>query len=273
MSAEAIAIPEPKKRVVPAEINNILTFWWLMLAFGGLAIASLWPIAFANSATNFPGLLLSVVLTGLLLLGIFGHYGFVNTTSWSISLMRLTTLLFLGLGIALIVWFFVANGPVGGGKSTVLGPSDLFFLPVALLTLMLVLPFIFGMMVIFGLMHESVERWYNPPLEEEEQHGMSVADPVMAMAMSMGAGAAAASSVASGRSRRGDEDDLSVEVVGSADDVAEEVVEEDAGTEEELAALEEALTDQAKPKGKAKQDVTTAYSDDEPLKVDDDMKL
>jgi hypothetical protein len=170
--------------------------------------------------------------------------------------------------------------------------------------LVILLPFIFGLTLIFGLMNDAIDDWFSPPVAQvRTQAGMRV-DPATAALLAGGAGAVSVgltdealmgelneamsltdkSNVYDDQSVEvigSDEDEsLSVEVVGSAeDDLSVEVIggeeTESSDSMADLAALEEALTEDASRKlpKPAKKEDKKPTSGDEPLAVDDDFKL
>lgn len=295
-NAQAQALPTPAPRVLTTEASNVLGFWWLSIVTTIVLLAAMWPSIFPDSAagglTATAGYLITFLASGLVAIGIWCSIGFVRAQPWSARIMRLVTLIGLGVGLAGVGYFLYSvafakvpdNGPSFFGPSGVLGG--------VLWALIIILPFIFGLTLIFGLMNDAIDDWFNPqPVAYELTADNLQVDPRTAALLAGGTAA----------SMMGDEDlmgdlneamghsdknaafpsDESVEVIGSAEeDLSVEVISDtgDAvGTDsmEELAALEEALSEDANKKAKKKKEEKKyeAGKGDEPLAVDDDFKL
>ncbi|HMO35738.1 MAG TPA: hypothetical protein PKA06_06820 [Gemmatales bacterium] len=288
-SASAKALRAPLRPLTSAA-SNLLGFWWLAIITGVLLIIAMWPSIFTEG--NLGGYLLFIVVGVLLALGIWCTLGFVKAQSWSAGAMRLVAMIGIGVGLAGIGFFLysVAFASTPAGAPTFWGPSA--FLSGVLWAVMFFLPLIFALAVIFGLMSDGIDDWFNPlPIEPATRAGIQV-DPRTAALMAGGAGLSAQ---LSDEALMGDlnealdmtdknaslGDDQSIEVIGSADDdLSVEVIGDEGKAAEsdsmaELAALEEVLTEDAskkipQPSQEKKPDIGKG---DEPLAVDDDFKL
>lgn len=291
-SATVKALPAPT-RYLTSEASNVLGFWWLSIVTTLVLLAAMWPSIFPDGG-SLPGYLIAIITAVVLVIGIWCTIGFVKAQSWSAGVMRLVAMIGLGVGVAGIGYFLysVAFAPTPNNAPTFWGPNAV--LSGVLWGLMFFLPLVLGLAVIFGLMSDSIDEWFNPQLIEPQTRANLRVDPRTAALMAGAAGVSA---------QLGDEDlmgelneameltdrnatlgsDESIEVIGSADDdLSVEVISDQGGTAEsdsmaELAALEEALTEDASKKipaqKKKEEKKLDAGKGDEPLAVDDDFKL
>jgi hypothetical protein len=300
MSSTARALPAPAPaRPLTSEASNVLAFWWLAIVTTIVLLATMWPSIFPESSSGMgstASYLITIISAGLVAIGIWCTIGFVNGQAWSARVMRLVTLIALGVGIAGVGFFLysVAFASSKVNEPSFFGPSGV--LGGVLWTLIIVLPFIFGLTLIFGLMNDAVDEWFNPaPVSKArtEETYLKV-DPRTAALLVGSTGALSA--------QLGDEalmgelneamdltdrnsafnEDQSIEVIGSAEDDESIEVLSDGGeigssdSMAELAALEEALSEDASkrlPPTPAKKEKKKAGGEDEPLAVDDDFKL
>jgi hypothetical protein len=299
---ETVLPPEERRPLTP-EASNILGWWWLAIGFSVLLLWAMWPSIFTDSASSF-GTYLGVVITiAFVALGAWAAAGFTRAEPWSVGVMRMTAIIGMVVGLLAVAYFLYAVAFTGPAKSSLPGSQTAgFFGPEGsflggfLWVTIIILPFIFGLMIIFGLMSEGAEHWMNPPPPESPTAPNLRIDPATAAMLAGSAGAVShgvsdealmtelsqVMTVNQATLRRpGDEQ--SVEVVGTAgDDLSVEVVggdvTQDEGSLAELAALEQALSEDAAKKKKAKKQKKEekkkkATSGDEPLSVDDDFKL
>lgn len=301
MSSIARALPAPAPaRPLTTEASNVLTFWWLAIVTTIVLLATMWPSIFPDSSSGMgttASYLITIISAVLVAIGIWCTIGFVHAQAWSARVMRLVTLIGLGVGVAGVGFFLysVAFASSRPNEPSFFGPSGV--LAGVLWTLIIILPFIFGLTLIFGLMNDAVDEWFNPaPVSKArtEETYLKV-DPKTAALLAGSTGALSA--------QLGDEalmgelneamdltdrnsafnEDQSVEVIGSADDDDQSIeVLSDAGevassdSMAELAALEQALSEDASkrlPPVPAKKEKKKAGGEDEPLAVDDDFKL
>jgi hypothetical protein len=289
-SATVKALPAPS-RPLTSEASNVLGFWWLAIVTTLVLLFSMWPSIFSDGG-SMGNYLLFIISSVLITLGVWCSIGFVKAQSWSAGAMRLITMIGLGVGLAGIGYFLysVAFAATLNNAPTFWGPSGV--LSGVLWTLVILLPFIFGMTLIFGLMNESIDDWFNPPPPQAVTRPNLRIDPRTAALM---AGVSTqlgddelmgelneAMDMTENSSILGS--DQSIEVIGSAeDDLSVEVISDQGGMNSEsdsmaeLAALEEALTEDAskklpKPPKKEDKKLDTGKGD-EPLAVDDDFKL
>ncbi len=305
MSSPALAVVKPQPRLLTPEASNVLGFWWLSIVTTIVLLCAMWPSIFegSNAAGTTPAstYLLIIIIAVLLAVGAWVGSGFSRGQAWSARAMRLTTLIGLVVGLVGVGYFlysvaFAAETP--GGQSF-FGPTGV--LSGTLWTMMIILPFIFGLTLIFGLMNDAIDEWFNPPTSFEITDASITIDPETAAEMAgsshaivmgdealMGDLSQAMSLTGKARKYR---DDQSIEVIGSAeDDLSVEVIGSkdggDASSDSmaELASLEQALTQDASKKipprkkkddkKKKKEEKTyDAGKGDEPLAVDDDFKL
>ena len=304
MSSPALAVVKPQPRLLTPEASNVLGFWWLAIVTAIVLICAMWPSIFEGNTTGTTPAstyLLIIICAVFLAVGAWVGSGFSRGQAWSARAMRLVTLIGLVVGLVGVGYFLysVAFAPEGPGGQSFFGPTGV--LSGTLWTLMIILPFIFGLTLIFGLMNDAIDEWFNPPASYEITDASITIDPQTAAAMAgsshavvMGdealMGDLSAAMSLTGKARKHRRDDQSIEVIGSAeDDLSVEVI----GSKEtgnassdsmaELAALEEALTQDASKKipGRKKDDKKKkkeerkyeAGKGDEPLAVDDDFKL
>lgn len=300
MSSPSLAVVKPQPRLLTPEASNVLGFWWLAIVTTIVLLCAMWPSIFAGNTTGITPAstyLLVIISATLLAVGAWVGSGFSRGQAWSASAMRLITLIGLVVGLVGVGYFlysvaFAAETP--GGQSF-FGPTGV--LSGTLWTLMIILPFIFGLTLIFGLMNDAIDEWFNPPVSYEHTDVSLTIDPETAAAMAgsshavvmgdealMGDLSAAMSSTGKARKHRTEksmeaygsaDDDLSVEVIGGKDAGSDSMA--------ELAALEEALTKDASKKipgrktddkkKKKEEKKYEAGKGDEPLAVDDDFKL
>ncbi len=302
MSSNPASVPaSPPPRVLTPEASNVLGWWWLAIVTTIVLLASMWPSIFPDSSAgglaSMSNYLLVIVVAVLLAVGAWCAYAFSRAQAWSAGAMRLTAMIGLGVGLAGIGYFLysVAFAPASPSGHSFFGPAGV--LTGIMWGLIILLPFIFGLTLIFGLMNDAVDEWFNPPLVYERTDIKMNIDPSMAAAM-----ASAAMSGGAGSARATGDDELmgelseamsltgktgridgdqSIEVIGSAeDDLSVEVIGDknaDGSDDsmEELAALERALTKDVAKKGKPQKKETKPDfgKGDEPLKVDEDFKL
>jgi hypothetical protein len=294
MSSATVKALPPLTRPLTSEASNVLGFWWLAIVTTLVLLASMWPSIFTDGS-SMGNYLLFIISTVLIALGVWCTIGFVKAQSWSAGAMRLITMIGLGVGLAGVGYFLysVAFAATPNNAPTFWGPSGV--LAGVMWTLVILLPFIFGMTLIFGLMNEAIDDWFNPPTAVTVTRASLQIDPRTAALM---AGAAGVSSQLGDDDLMGELDqamnmtedsailgsDQSIEVIGSAeDDLSVEVISDqgdldtDNDSMAELAALEEALTEDASKKipaqKKKPEPKYEAGKGDEPLAVDDDFKL
>lgn len=297
-NAPALPAPPPRRLLTP-EASNVLGWWWLAIVTTLVLLCSMWPSIFPENATgglsSTSGYLLVIIIGVLVAVGSWCSYEFANGKPRSARIMRLIAMIGLVLGLVGVGYFLysVAFGPAGPSGETFWGPSGV--LAGITWTMIIILPFIFGLTFIFGLMNDAVDEWFNPPVSFTPTDASLRIDPRTAAIMAGGVSASMADEELMGelseamsltdKKARFGETDRSIEVIGSSEeDVSVEVI---GGTEvhnsndsmEELAALERALTQDASKKGKdkkkekKKEEKLEAGPGDSPLKVDDDFKL
>lgn len=301
MSSPAAPLLKPEPRLLTPEASNVLAWWWLAIVTTIVLLCSMWPSIFEGSTgglVSMSNYLLVILVALLLILGTWCSVGFSRAQAWSARVMRLVVMIGLGVGLAGVAYFLysVAFAPASPGGQTFFGPSGV--LSGILWSLIILLPFIFGLTLIFGLMNDAIDEWFNPPAAEELTDANLKVNPRTAAIIAGGAGAVAmgdeelmgelseAMSL-TGKNRNYD-GDQSIEVIGSAEeDLSVEVIgsketgDESSDSMAELAALEVALTEDASKKipGKQKSDKKKeekkyeAPKGDSPLAVDDDFKL
>ncbi len=301
MSSPATRITRPQPRLLTPEASNVIAWWWLAIVTTIVLLCSMWPSIFEGSPgglTSMSNYLLVIIVALLLTVGAWCSHGFSRAQPWSARVMRLVVMIGLGVGLAGVGYFLysVAFAPASPGGQTFFGPSGV--LSGILWGLIILLPFLFGLTLIFGLMNDAIDEWFNPPVTYELTEPNLRVNPRTAAIIAGGAGAAAMGDEAlmgelteamslTGKNRNYDgdqsievigssEDDLSVEVIGS-----KETGEDSSDSMAELAALEEALTKDAsrkikgqqKPAKKKEEKKYEAGKGEEPLAVDDDFKL
>jgi hypothetical protein len=290
MSTAPVVTTTEERRPMTPEASNLLGWWWLAIALTIVLITAMWPSIFPENSGMMPIYFAIMVCGALVAVGIWASIGFWRASPSSAQIMRLTAMIGIGVGIAGVAYFLysvafatpVKTGPGSAVAVGFFGPEGSFLTSI-LWTLLVILPFIFGLLVIFGLMSDGIEEWFNPQPEEmvtRKQPRLQV-DPSTAAIMA--GGAAASMEVAEesmtdivdrARATAAHEaagEDVSVEVVGSAhDDLSVEVIggATEQGTVDELAALEKALSEDLKGKP-----ASHHSSHDEPLSVDDDLKI
>jgi len=299
MSSPAATVVKPQTRLLTPEASNVLGWWWLAIVTTIVLLCAMWPSIFDGSTgglSSMSSYLLVIIVAILLAIGCWCSVGFSRAQPWSARMMRLVAMIGLVVGLLGVVYFLysVAFAPASPGGQTFFGPSGV--LSGTLWGLMILLPFIFGLTLIFGLMNDAIDEWFNPPAEYEITDAHLSLDPRKAAIVARGSDAEVMGDEAlmgelsealsdSGKKRTYD-GDQSIEVIGSAEeDLSVEVI-GDAGpgsddSMAELAALEEALTEDASKKIKGKKKVEKkkeekkyeAGKGDEPLAVDDDFKL
>jgi hypothetical protein len=302
MSSTARALPAsaPARPLTP-EASNVLAFWWLAIVTTIVLLCAMWPSIFGESGAlaSTGSYLITIISAVLVAIGIWCSVGFVTAQHWSARVMRLVTLIALGVGIAGVGFFlysvaFAASKP---NEPSFFGPSGV--LGGVMWTLVIMLPFIFGLTLIFGLMNDSVDEWFNPPPAESVTQARLNVDPKTAALLAGSTGALSSQlgdealmgelneamdlNTGSLRNQTGGLlDDQSIEVIGGGDDDMSVEVLSDGGNLDsddsmaELAALEEALTEDASkklPPVPKKKEEKKPTSGDEPLAVDDDFKL
>lgn len=298
MSSPAAKVIKPEPRLLTPEASNVLAWWWLAIVTTIVLLAAMWPSIFEGSSGGMAStstyllVIISAILIGI---GAWCSLGFSRGQPWSARVMRLVVMIGLGVGLAGVGYFLysVAFAPATAGGQTFWGPSGV--LSGVLWGLMMLLPFIFGLTLIFGLMNDAIDEWFNPPASYEITEAnlkinprtaaiiASGSSPDMGDEALMGELSEAMSLTEKNRNYDGDqsievigssEDDLSVEVIGSKD-----TGDDSSDSMAELAALEEALTEDASKKIKAVQKKKKeekkyeAGKGEEPLAVDDDFKL
>lgn len=294
MSSATVKALPPPTRPLTSEASNVLGFWWLAIVTTLVLLVAMWPSIFTDGG-SMGNYLLFIISTVLIALGVWCSIGFVKAQSWSAGAMRLIAMIGLGVGLAGIGYFLysVAFAATPNNAPTFWGPNAV--LSGVLWGLMFFLPMVLGLAVIFGLMNEAIDDWFNPPPPEAVTRAQLRVDPRTAALM---AGAAGVSAQLDDDLLQGDLDeaiglsenssilgsDQSIEVIGSAeDDLSVEVISDQGDAEAdndsmaELAALEEALTEDASKKipaqKKKEEKKVDAGKGDEPLAVDDDFKL
>jgi hypothetical protein len=269
------------------EASVFFGWWWLSIVFTIVLLAAMWPSIFSESSGSMPTYLAVLISAGLVAVGIWASLLYWRADPASAQIMRLTIYVILGVGLVSVI-VFLTSVAFGTPEKTGLAPATGFFGPEGsapilsgiLWAFLIALPFTFGLLVIFGLMSDGVEDWFNPPPAE------ALTSRLDSSSAGLIAGGAAASMELSGERqvlaevdeamtrtapRAKASEDVSVEVVGQAqDDLSIEVIggsAQDHATVEELSALERALSEdmQGKPAKKG--------GHDEPLKVDEDLKL
>lgn len=289
---------EPRRPLTP-EASNLLGWWWLAIVFALVLLLAIWPSLF-DGGSSFGTYFAVILCAAVLALGTWVSVGWTRGREWSAGAMRMSALVGLIAGLVAVAYFLysVAFAAAPAGSPGFFGPTPI--LAGILWVIMIVLPFIFGLLVIFGLMSDGADEWLHPPIPAAETHPNLKIDPATA-AMMAGGGAAVSHAVTdeslmtdlskvitsedmdrrnTGPLRRAG-DEQSVEVVGQAEDdlsvqiVGGHDVTQDEGSIAELAALEQALSDDAKKKKdkKAKKEPKKPSGGDEPLSVDDDFKL
>lgn len=295
-----MAVPEPEaRRPLTPEASNILGWWWLALVFAMVLLIAIWPSLFEGPG-SFGTYLAVIICTAIVVLGTWVSTAWTRAKEWSAGAMRMAAIVGLIAGLVAIGYFLyaVAFATPPAGSPGFFGPTPI--LAGFLWVILIVLPFIFGLLVIFGLMSDAADEWLHPPILPAETHPNLKIDP--ATAAIMAGGGAAVSHVVSDEALMTDlsrvitaEDmdrpatgsipgyrEQSIEMVGNADeDLSVQVVgghdvTQDEGSLAELAALEQALSEDAKKKkakkGK-KEEKKKPSGGDEPLSVDDDFKL
>lgn len=296
MSSITPALPAPPPpRLLTPEASNVMGWWWLAIVTAIVLLCSMWPSIFADSGGGLSATssyLLVILCSGLLGLGVWCSYGFAKAQPWSARMMRLITMIGLGVGLVGVAYFLysVAFAAATPGGQSFWGPSGV--LSGIMWGMIIILPFIFGLTLIFGLMNDAVDEWFNPPpVTDDRTMGRLQINPRTAALMVRSSGTdgdeALMGELSEAMSLTGKSttyDDHSVEVIGSSeDDLSVEVIggkqvkRGSSDSMEELAALEEALTHDASKKGKKdkkkKEEKLDIGKGDEPLKVDDDFKL
>ncbi|MBL8824695.1 MAG: hypothetical protein JNJ77_19065 [Planctomycetia bacterium] len=289
MSDNASAVKAPPLRTLTPEASNVLGFWWLAIVTAVVLMVTMWPSIFTDSSSTFPNYVLVIFSLVLIGLGLWCTIGFLRAQPWSARMMRLITLIGLGVGLAGVGYFLYSVAFAGSPNNapSFWGPSGV--LSGVMWTLIILLPFIFGLTLIFGLMNEAIDEWFNAPPEALATEAHLAVDPKTAALIAGGAGALSADldtgtlqgqlSKAMPRIEESesievigdtDSEDLSVEVIGAREALATG----DTDSMAELAALEEALKKDASKKGKSKTEKKLdTGKGDEPLAVDDDFKL
>ncbi|MFT3882817.1 MAG: hypothetical protein QM703_24580 [Gemmatales bacterium] len=300
MSSPAARVIKPEPRLLTPEASNVLGWWWLAIVTTIVLLCSMWPSIFEGSTGGLASLsnyLLVILCAILLLIGTWCSVGFSRAQPWSAWMMRLVVMIGLGVGLAGVGYFLysVAFAPASAGGQSFFGPSGV--LSGILWGLIMLLPFIFGLTLIFGLMNDAVDEWFNPPANYELTDAHLRVDPRTAAIVAGGSSPEMGDEALMGElsqamslseKQRSYDGDQSIEVIGSAeDDLSVEVIgsketgDDSSDSMAELAALEEALTEDAskKIKGKQKKDKSKeqkkydAGKGEEPLAVDDDFKL
>ncbi|HQR08369.1 MAG TPA: hypothetical protein PLN21_16185 [Gemmatales bacterium] len=300
MSSPAARILKPEPRLLTPEASNVLAWWWLAIVTTIVLLCSMWPSIFVSGTGGMSSMstyLLVIISAVLIALGIWCSLGFSRGQSWSARAMRLVVMIGLGVGLAGVSYFLysVAFAPESASGHSFFGPSGV--LSGILWGMIIILPFIFGLTLIFGLMNDAVDEWFNPPPAYELTDDNLKVNPRTAAIIARGNSAdmgdealmgelsEAMSLTGNNRSYDGDqsievigssEEDLSVEVIGS-----KETGDDSSDSMAELAALEVALTEDASKKIKGKQKADKKKEEkkyeggkgEEPLAVDDDFKL
>jgi hypothetical protein len=271
-----------------SEASVLFGWWWLCIVFSIVLLAAMWPSIFSDSSGSMPTYLAVLISAALVAVGIWASLLYWRADPASAQIMRLTVYVVLGVGLVSVVMFLI-NVAFGTPEKPAAGPATGFFGPEGsapilsgiLWAFLIALPFTFALLVIFGLMSDGVEDWFNPPPAE------TLASKMDSSSAAIMAGGAAASMELSGERqvmaevneamtrtapRAKTTDDMSVEVVGQAqDDLSIEVIgdsAQDHATAEELTALERALSEDMQGTPKKRKD-----AHDEPLRVDEDLKL
>lgn len=296
MSSITAPVVKPQPRLLTPEASNVLGWWWLAIITTIVLLFSMWPSIFEGSTggmASTSNYLLYIISAALLMMGVWCSLGFSRAQPWSARVMRLVTMIGLVVGLIGVGYFLysVAFAPASPTGQSFFGPNGV--LSGTLWGMIILLPFIFGLTLIFGLMIDAVDDWLNPrtnyEITEESLKAIPRTAAVVAGGTSspdlgdealMGELSEAMSNTDMSRNYQGDQ---SIEVIGSAEeDLSVEVIgSNDAGpgsddSMAELAALEEALTEDASKKIKGKKKEEKKYEagkGDEPLAVDDDFKL
>jgi hypothetical protein len=296
---ETVVRETEERRPLTPDASNLLGWWWLAIVFAIVLLVAIWPSLFTDQISSFGNFTLLVISAGVVAWAAVVAWGFARAKEWSAGAMRLTAIVGLAVGLAAVAFFLysVAFAAPPTGSPSFWGPTPI--LSGILWVVLIVLPFIFGLLIIFGLMSDGVDQWYHPPLVESPTATNLRVDPQTAAIMAGGAGAVSHAVSEEGLIdelsqvmtiddatsrrrpvRRTDGDEQSVEVIGTAgDELSVEVVGgpgDDEGSLAELAALEQALSEDKDKKAarkKKKDEKKKPSKGDEPLSVDDDFKL
>lgn len=300
MSSPAARIIKPEPRLLTPEASNVLGWWWLAIVTTIVLLCAMWPSIFEGSTgglSSMSNYLLVIISAVLLVVGAWCSLGFSRSQAWSARVMRLVVMIGLGVGLVGVGYFLysVAFAPASASGQSFFGPSGV--LSGILWSMIIILPFIFGLTLIFGLMNDAIDEWFNPPAAHELTDANLKVNPRTAAIIAggsspdmgdealMGELSEAMSLTGKNRNYDGDqsievigssEEDMSVEVIGS-----KETGDESSDSMAELAALEEALTEDAsrkikgtqKPDKKKEEKKYEGGKGDGPLAVDDDFKL
>lgn len=236
-----------ERRWMPPEVNNLLTAWWLTLAFAGLLILMLTPdLPFGlASLGNF---LWFAVGAGIVALG--GYVGWGIAQGWPSALRICKLALLIGLIAGLIgtIGFFVLKSQespaaVAGAPPPAGAMGASITLSMALMAFAILPPFLFAMLGLSLSQGDAIQQYFFPPPPEEvtvKTEPLAVDEQAVAAALAgddfVGAALAAA---------RGDDD----ENIHAAMQVAEAVEADGAEAEviQDVVEVAEAIDDASAP--------------------------
>ncbi len=198
LETETPAPPKP----LPVGVSNLLTFWWLTIAFAIVAAWMFWgnmpppvtsaagPDAMERTETGFGKGLFWLVLLGLLGLGSLAAYSIVTHRRIGLLLLKVGAIVGMLLGV---VFFVLAGLTIKGGFGGIFEPQPMFV--GALLSMVVLLPLVFGMMPLMTLGGaDDIQEYFAAagPAVAEGGTGQYVVPAAFAGTAAAGAGAAVA---------------------------------------------------------------------------------
>ena len=159
----------PMERGLPTPVSNLLTSWWLAIAFAALSAFLVWgdlPLG----ASIFGWILLFLVFAAMVAVGTWVAWGISSGTPSALGQCKMLSLVGTGLGLLAVVGFVVVKVTTKSPAETsqeisFMGAANLF-LVFALLAALVLPPLMFGLFTWSLCMQDEVERFFFPPAEE-----------------------------------------------------------------------------------------------------------
>lgn len=162
----------PSERGLPTPVSNLLTSWWLAIAFAIAGAFLLWPDLPWGRMAMLGYILLVVGSLVVLALGGWVGSGLRRGDPRALGRCRLFalvgTILGLGLVIGYVVFKSMGKGAEGAEQAIGYGGATNIFLVGSLLASIVMPPLLFGLFAWSLSMQDEVERFYYPPAAVDE---------------------------------------------------------------------------------------------------------
>ena len=168
----AAPAPPPKPRVLPAEVNNFVTMFWLALGFGALLLLILWPDVGGFMPFTLSLVVLFAILAGVIAIGAWVSRGITLGNKGALAVGKMVLLVGMIAGLVGLIIYFVLKFSAGAPATpagSIAGPGFIGASPLlggSLLAFACLLPLFFALMGFFMSMRDEIDHYFNPPAED-----------------------------------------------------------------------------------------------------------